>query len=99
LLSADVAADCLLEPGADPSARYAARTRATIYDELVRAARLKARFFSPRFIALLMRALQTSAGVRDVMIDLVAGRQPYRGLRRRLLATMEVKLMIEMLKE
>jgi flavin-dependent dehydrogenase len=99
LLSGDVAANCLLEPEADPAVQYAARTRATIYDELVRAARLKARFFSPRFIALLMRALQTSAGVRHVMIDLVAGRQPYRGLRRRLLATMEVKLMIEMLRE
>jgi geranylgeranyl reductase family protein len=99
LLSADVAATCLLEPGADPAVRYAARTRVTIYDELVRAARLKARFFSPRFTALLIRALQTSAGVRQVMIDLVAGRQPYRGLRRRLLATMEVKLMIEMLTE
>jgi geranylgeranyl reductase family protein len=97
LLSADAAASCLLEPGADPAVRYAAWTRATIYDELVRGARFKVRFFSPRFIALLMRALQTSAGVRHVMIDLVAGRQPYRGLRRRLLATMEVKLMIEML--
>jgi geranylgeranyl reductase family protein len=97
LLSADFAANCLLEPGTDPAVRYAARMRTTIYDELVRAARLKARFFSPRFTALLVRALQTSAGVRRVMIDLVAGRQPYRGLRRRLLATMELQLMIEML--
>jgi hypothetical protein len=30
------------------------------------------------------------------MADLVAGRQPYRGLRRRLLATLELGLMLEM---
>ena len=98
LLSADVAAACLIEAGADPAVRYAAQMRATIYDELVCAARLKARFFSPRFTALLMRALETSPAVRSVMIDLVAGRQPYRGLRRRLLATLELKLMIQMLR-
>ena len=98
LLSADVAATCLIEPGADPALRYAAQMRTAIYDELVRAARLKARFFSPRFIALLIRALETSPAVRHVMIDLVAGRQPYRGLRRRLLATLELKLMIQMLR-
>jgi geranylgeranyl reductase family protein len=98
LLSADAAADCLIESGGDPAGRYAARIRATIYDELVRAARLKARFFNPRFTGLLIRALEKSAPVRAVMVDLIAGRQPYRGLRRRLLATMEVKLLIEMLR-
>lgn len=96
LLSAEAAADSLID-GGDPATRYAARIHATIYDELIRAARLKARFFSPRFTALLLRALEKSAAVRAVMVDLIAGRQPYRGLRRRLLATMEVKLMIEML--
>jgi geranylgeranyl reductase family protein len=98
LLSAEAAADSLIERGGDPAARYTARVHATIYDELVRAARLKARFFSPRFTTLLLRALEKSAAVRAVMVDLIAGRQPYRGLRRRLLATLEVKLMIEMLR-
>ena len=98
LLSADAAADSLIERDGDPAARYAARIHSTIYDELIRAARLKARFFNPNFTALLIRALEKSAAVRAVMLDLIAGRQPYRGLRRRLLATMEVKLMFEMIR-
>ena len=98
MLSADAAADSLIERGGDPAAHYATRIHATIYDELIRAARLKARFFNPRFTSLLIRALGKSAAVRAVMVDLIAGRQSYRGLRRRLLATMEVKLMIEMLR-
>ncbi len=98
LLSADAAADSLIEGGGDPAAGYASRIQPAIYDELIRAARLKARFFNPHFTALLIRALEKSAAVRAVMVDLIAGRQPYRGLRRRLLATMEVKLMFEMLR-
>jgi geranylgeranyl reductase family protein len=99
VLSADIAADCLIAAGTDPAVRYAARIRATIYDELVRAARIKASFFNPRFTGRLIRALETSAAVRNVMIDLIAGRQPYRGLRRRLLATMELQLMIDLLRK
>jgi geranylgeranyl reductase family protein len=98
LLSADAAADSLIESVGDPAARYAARIHATVYDELIRAARLKARFFNPHFTSLLIRALEKSSAIRAVMVDLIAGRQPYRGLRRRLLATMEVKLMFEMLR-
>ena len=99
VLSADIAADCLIEAGTDPAVRYAAQIRAPIYDELVRAARIKASFFNPRFTGRLIRALETSAAVRTVMIDLIAGRQPYRGLRRRLLATMELQLMIDLLRK
>ena len=98
LLSAEAAADSLIESVGNPAARYAARIQATVYDELIRAARLKARFFHPHFTSLLIRALEKNAAVRAVMVDLIAGRQPYRGLRRRLLATMEVKLMFEMLR-
>ena len=98
LLSAEAAADSLIEGGVDPAAGYASRIHPAIYDELIRAARLKARFFNPHFTALLIRALEKSAAVRAVMVDLIAGRQPYRGLRQRLLATMEVKLMFEMLR-
>ena len=96
LLSAEAAADSLID-GGDAAARYAARIHATIYDELIRAARLKARFFNPHFTTLLLRALEKSAAVRAVMVDLIAGRQPYRGLRRRLLATMELGLMLRMI--
>jgi geranylgeranyl reductase family protein len=96
LLSGDAAADSLLER--DPAARYRDRVRALVYEELLRAARLKARFFNPRFTALLIRALQESAAIRAIMTDLVAGQQPYRGLRRRLLGTLQFRLLVEMLK-
>ena len=94
LRSADLAADSLLSER-DPSACYEEAVRDDIYVELRRAAQLKARFFRPAFIALLMRALQSSARIRDVMADLVAGEQQYRGLRRRLISTFELRLMIE----
>jgi geranylgeranyl reductase family protein len=91
LTSADAAADSLLG-SANPAAAYTARVRASIHSELIRAARLKRRFFTPRFAGLMMRALQQSAPIRRVMSDLIAGRQTYHGLRRRLLGTMEVRL-------
>ena len=97
LLSAEAAADSLLGQG-DPAAQYAARIHSLVYDELIRAARLKARFFNPRFTGLLIRALEESVAIRAIMMDLVSGRQPYRGLRRRLLATMELGLMMQMLR-
>jgi flavin-dependent dehydrogenase len=79
--------------GASPAHTYAAAVRDELHDELRRAARLKAGFFRPRFTALLIDALNQSAGIRDVMTDLVAGRQPYRGLKRRLVGTLEVGFM------
>jgi geranylgeranyl reductase family protein len=97
LLSGEAAADSLLE-GGDPAARYGERIRAFIYEELIRAARLKARFFNPRFTSLLLRALQESASIRAIMTDLVAGQQSYHGLRRRLLGTLQVRLFVEMMK-
>ncbi len=96
LLSADAAADSLLG-GNDPAAQYSRRIRTSIHAELIRAARLKDRFFSPRFTGLMIRALQESAAIRLVMCDLIAGRQTYRGLRRRLLGTLEVRLMLQVL--
>ena len=96
LVSAEAAADSLLGSG-DPAARYAARIRPLVYEELIRAARLKARFFNPRFTGLLIHALEESAAIRAIMLDLIAGCQPYRGLRRRLLATMELGLMMRMI--
>jgi geranylgeranyl reductase family protein len=84
---------------ADPARQYAAAVRDELYAEVRRAARLKAGFFRPRFTSLLVDALQHSAGIRDVMIDLVAGRQPYRGLKRRLLRTLEVGLAWQALRQ
>ncbi|MBA3295978.1 MAG: hypothetical protein H0U19_03515, partial [Acidobacteria bacterium] len=97
LQSAEIAAECLKdEPRA--STRYAERLRGAIYDELSLAARLKARFYRPAFIALLITSLQRSARIRAVMADLIAGEQPYHSLRRRLLNTFEWRLMAELLR-
>jgi flavin-dependent dehydrogenase len=71
---------------------YRSRVRDEAGSELARAARLKAGLFRPAFIGLMMRALQQSAGIRAVMADLVAGRQPYATLEWRLLKTFEVGL-------
>ena len=97
LRSADAAADAVLG-AVDPSRVYVDCLRDSVYDELMRAARLKAMFFRPAFTRLLIRALQESAPVRAIMLDLISGRQPYKGLRRRLLRTCEFRLMLSMAK-
>lgn len=76
---------------------YASRVREEIVPELNRAARLKAGFFRPAFTALMMRALQQSTAIGAVMADLIAGRQSYRGLERRLLQTVELGLAWQLL--
>ena len=96
LRSAEIAAAALTNESTT-RLRYVEQLEAEIYSELLVAARLKMRFYRPAFLALLTRALQRSAGVRAVMADLVAGEQPYRTLRRRLLATMEWRLMLELI--
>jgi flavin-dependent dehydrogenase len=88
LLSGQWAADALAaEPNAAAPARYADRVLSDIQPELARAADLSRMFFTPAFSTLLVRALDESDQLRDVFVDLVGGVQPYRGLRRRLLAT------------
>lgn len=99
LLSADYAAEAMAEGHrADPSSTYTARLRDEIYPELRRAAALKAGFFRSGFTHLLVEALARSEAVRQVMVDLVGGRQPYGGLRGRLLRTFEVGLAWRLLK-
>jgi menaquinone-9 beta-reductase len=90
LQSADAAAGAILSQN-DPTARYDAALRRDIYPELRRAARLKAGFFEPRFLRMLVAALERPA-IAAIMADLVAGRQSYRGLRGRLLRTLELRL-------
>ena len=94
LLSAEYAATSLR--GQVPEVDYAALLRGTVYEELIRAAQLKARFFRPELLGLLVRALKRSGRIRAIMADLVAGRQTYAGLRRRLLGTLEWRLMFEL---
>jgi geranylgeranyl reductase family protein len=95
LRSADAASDALVG-NVNIAAVYLDRVRTEIHGELLRAARLKARFFQPRFVGLLVSALGRSMRIRGVMADLVAGRQTYEGLRRRLLKTFEWRLMLEL---
>jgi flavin-dependent dehydrogenase len=95
MASGDAAANAVLA-ARDPAAHYTGWLRDTIYPELMLAARVKARFYRPRFIALLISALQRSDRIRRIMADLVAGDQPYYSLRTRLLRTFEWKLMIEL---
>jgi flavin-dependent dehydrogenase len=90
LLSGRWAADALASAPAERAASlYAAQVDHEIRPEIARAARLSGPFFSPAFSSLLVRALHESGAIRDVFVDLVTGVQPYRGLRRRLLATRE----------
>ena len=90
LQSAQYAADALLGGSTRASHDYADRVRTEIVEDLVRAARIKAAFFRPRFSRLLVSALAESEPIREVMADLVAGTQSYRTLRWRLAKTMEV---------
>lgn len=82
----------------DAPARYRQSLSDTIVPELAHAARLKAGFFSARFITLAMDAMAESGRIRQVMADLVAGVQPYRTLRRRLLRTFELGLAWKLLR-
>jgi geranylgeranyl reductase family protein len=84
--------------GAHDSARaYKTAICDELHAELRRAAELKAAFFRPRFTRLLIEALDRSDAIRAVMIDLIAGRQNYATLKRRLLGTLEFGLMMKLL--
>jgi geranylgeranyl reductase family protein len=95
--SGQLAADALGH-AIDPGASYAERLGDEVFPELDRAAALKAGFFTSHFADLLVDALERSAPVRAIMVDLIAGRQPYRSLRRRLLATFEAGLAFRLLR-
>lgn len=92
LLSAEWAAEAIVAGGPDLWRRYAERVREGIGGELGRAARIKHRFFRPRFTRLLIDALRQSASVRAVMADFVVGRQGYSDLKCRLARTLQVGL-------
>lgn len=92
LLSGAFAAEAILDGGRPPERAYEARLRDEIYPELRRADGWKETFFRPEFGELMARGLARSAGIRGVFGDLVSGRQAYRGLRRRLVGTLEVRL-------
>ena len=95
-LASGVHAACALS-SSDAARDYDTRIRDAVHPELHEAARLKAAVFRPRFTRLLIDALESSAAIRAVMIDLIAGRQPYATLKRRLLGTLEFGLMLKLL--
>jgi menaquinone-9 beta-reductase len=97
-LASGEAAAHSLEAGERAASGYNERIRDTVHAELRRAAALKAQFFNPQFTSLLIEALQSSAAIRGVMIDLIAGTQSYRGLRRRLLRTSELRLGVRLVR-
>lgn len=98
LQSAAIAADALSSHGtAEPARIYEARVRSELVSELSRAARFKSRFFQPRFIRLMVDALGESPRIRGVMADLISGSQGYRGLKRRLAGTLELRLALRAL--
>jgi flavin-dependent dehydrogenase len=93
LLSGQWAAAALVTgQRAGASTRYANRVLGEMQPELARAARLSGFFFAPDFSAMLVQGLEESHAIRRVFADLVAGIQPYHGLRRRLLATGQWRL-------
>ncbi|MEP7305568.1 MAG: geranylgeranyl reductase family protein [Acidobacteriota bacterium] len=90
LRSAEWAADAIGSSEPEPWRRYAERVREEIGADLASAARLKRRFFRPRFTRLMIDALRHSAAIRTVMGDLVCGRQGYSDLKWRLLKTLQL---------
>jgi flavin-dependent dehydrogenase len=91
LQSAEQAAAAIASSG-DSARAYAESVRDTLYPELRLAAALKADFYGQRFLRLMIEALARSGPVRRAMTDLIAGRQQYATLKRRLLATFELAL-------
>jgi geranylgeranyl reductase family protein len=96
LLSAGFAADALTHERR-PSAAYVERLGEDVYRELARAADVKARFFGSGFADLMVQGFERSEAIRQVMVDLVSGTQPYATLKRRLLGTFEVRLALQLL--
>ncbi len=92
LRSAALAARALCQTKRVAAEDYLAALRRHVYPEIRRAASLKAGFFTAGFTDLLVRALNESASIRSIMAGLISGRQSYRGLRVRLLSTLELGL-------
>jgi flavin-dependent dehydrogenase len=83
LCSARLLAATLREGGS--TRRYAERLLEELGRELLKAAAIKRRFYKPGFVRRMIAYSARSQAVRDVLADLVLGRQGYRGLKRRLL--------------
>jgi flavin-dependent dehydrogenase len=83
LRSAALLAETLLADGSP--ARYPERVLEDFGRDLLKAAALQRRFYAPGFAGRMVRYAARSRAIRDVLGDLVLGRQGYVGLKRRLL--------------
>jgi menaquinone-9 beta-reductase len=83
LRSAELLAECLLRDGSP--ARYPQRLLEDLGRELLKAARLHDRFYSPGYTSRMVRYSADSAAIGAVLADLVVGEQDYTTLKRRLL--------------
>jgi flavin-dependent dehydrogenase len=83
LRSALVLADTLRDDGS--TTRYPARALEDFGRELLKSAALRDRFFAPGFPRRMIAFSRRSPAVREVLADLVLGRQGYSGLKRRLM--------------
>jgi flavin-dependent dehydrogenase len=83
LRSARLLAETLRTEGSP--VRYPERLLADFGSELLRSARLHARFYAPGFTRRMVTYAARSTGVRDVLGDLVLGTQGYSGLKGRLI--------------
>lgn len=66
--------------------RYTQFIQTEILPEIRRAARLKSRFFRPRFTELMVMYAERSEAIRRILADLVSGNIGYHRLKRRLVA-------------
>jgi geranylgeranyl reductase family protein len=96
IASAECAADAIASGQPYMCELYDDRLRQRIGLELARAARLKARFFTPPFTALMIDAVAHSEAIRRVLADLIAGRQCYETLKWRLMRTFEVGVAVKL---
>jgi flavin-dependent dehydrogenase len=95
LRSGEMAAQAITQAPTAAGRWYRTQLCDTVVPELRRAALLKGAFFNAHFSRLVVRALADSPAIRAVMVDLIGGRQPYIGLRRRLLATWKLRLAMQ----
>jgi flavin-dependent dehydrogenase len=83
LCSAALLAATLREGGS--TRRYAERLLEELGRDLLKAAAIRRRFYSVRFQRRMIAYAARSRAIRNVLADLVLGKQGYRGLKRRLL--------------
>ena len=83
LESSALLAECLGREGT--AAGYPTAVLDRFGRSLLKAAAIHDRFFAPGFTARMIRYGARSAAIREVLADLVLGRQEYTGLKRRLL--------------